>query len=119
MRPGLMTCSARWGSGSSGSTLAPQDRNNTLTALAGVEPVAGAQHAGHRRLQFFLSESLWDPGRVNARQLEPLLSELPWIFVKLGRVPATQTTYTGRLTASRRWRRSARADSRAHTARGG
>ena len=46
--------------------LAPRDRNKTLTALAGAEPVAGAQHPAVQRLQFFLSESRWDPEQVNA-----------------------------------------------------
>jgi DDE superfamily endonuclease len=55
--------------------LAPRDRNKTLTALAGAEPVAGAQHAAVQRLQFFLSESRWDPERVNARRLELLLAD--------------------------------------------
>src|SRR5690348_7731646 len=45
--------------------LAPRDRNKTLTALAGAEPVAGAQHRSVQRLQFFLSESRWDPEQVN------------------------------------------------------
>jgi hypothetical protein len=54
--------------------LAPRDRNKTLTALAGAEPVAGAQHPAVQRLQFFLSESRWDPDRVNARRLELLLA---------------------------------------------
>jgi hypothetical protein len=44
----------------------------TLTALAGAEPVAGAQHRSVQRLQFFLSESRWDPEQVNARRLELL-----------------------------------------------
>src|SRR5215510_15007636 len=52
--------------------LAPRDRNKTLTALVGAEPVAGAQHPAVQRLQFFLSESRWDAGRVNARRLELL-----------------------------------------------
>jgi hypothetical protein len=52
--------------------LAPRDRNKTLTALAGAEPVSGAQHAAVQRLQFFLSESRWDPEQVNARRLELL-----------------------------------------------
>jgi SRSO17 transposase len=43
-----------------GGLLAPRDRNKTLTALAGAEPVTGAQHAAVQRLQFFLSESRWD-----------------------------------------------------------
>src|SRR5712671_7093207 len=55
--------------------LAPRDRNKTLTALAGAEPVAGAQHRSVQRLQFFLSESRWDPGRVNSRRLELLLAD--------------------------------------------
>src|SRR5206468_1357887 len=42
--------------------LAPRDRNKTLTALAGAEPVTGAQHPAVQRLQFFLSESRWGPG---------------------------------------------------------
>src|ERR1700746_2991860 len=50
--------------------LAPRDRNKTLTALAGAEPVTGAQHPAVQRLQFFLSESRWDAGQVNARRLE-------------------------------------------------
>jgi hypothetical protein len=55
--------------------LAPRDRNKTLTALAGAEPVAGAQHPAVQRLQFFLSESRWDPERVNARRLELLRAD--------------------------------------------
>jgi SRSO17 transposase len=55
--------------------LAPRDRNKTLTALAGAEPVTGAQHAAVQRLQFFLSESRWDAERVNARRLELLRSD--------------------------------------------
>src|SRR5262249_6619926 len=56
-----------------GGLLAPRERNKTLTALAGAEPVAGAGHPAVQRLQFFLSESRWDPERVNARQLEVLV----------------------------------------------
>src|SRR5690349_278623 len=55
--------------------LAPRDRNKTLTALAGAEPVAGAQHPAVQRLQLFLSESRWDADRVNARRLELLLAD--------------------------------------------
>ena len=55
--------------------LAPRDRNKTLTALAGAEPVAGAQHPAVQRLQFFLSESRWDPEAVNARRRELLLAD--------------------------------------------
>src|SRR5487761_1114096 len=55
--------------------LAPRDRNKTLTALAGAEPVAGAQHAAVQRLQFFLSESVWNPERVSDRRLELLRAD--------------------------------------------
>src|SRR5436309_15860617 len=55
--------------------LAPRDRNKTLKALAGAEPVAGAQHPAVQRLQFFLSESRWDPGQVNVRRLEMLAAD--------------------------------------------
>src|SRR3954464_14164339 len=55
--------------------LLPRDRNKTLTALAGTEPVVGAQHPAVQELQFFLSESTWDPERVNQRRLELLLDD--------------------------------------------
>src|SRR5438309_9673964 len=55
--------------------LAPRDRNKTLTALAGAEPVAGAQDTAVQRLQFFLWESRGDPERVNARRMERLLAD--------------------------------------------
>src|SRR3954452_3938753 len=54
---------------------APRERNKTLTALAGAEPVVGAQHPAVQRLQFFLSESTWDAEQVNARRLEVLLAD--------------------------------------------
>src|SRR5258707_5144262 len=43
--------------------------------MAGAEPVAGAQHPAVQRLQFFLSESRWDPGQVHSRRLELLLAD--------------------------------------------
>ncbi|WP_251064737.1 transposase [Streptomyces sp. ISL-44] len=55
--------------------LLPRDRNKTLTALAGVEPVTGAQHPAVQRLQFFLSESTWKFEQVNARRLELLVAD--------------------------------------------
>src|SRR6201997_3966427 len=55
--------------------LAPRERTKTLTALAGAEPVTGAQHPAVQRLQFFLSESRWDPEQVNARRLELLRTD--------------------------------------------
>jgi len=54
--------------------LAPRDRNKTLTALAGAEPVTGSKLPAVQRLQFFLPESVWDPERVNDRRLELLLA---------------------------------------------
>jgi hypothetical protein len=56
--------------------LLPKGRNKTLTALAGTEPIAGAQGAPVQRLQFFLSESGWEAEALNARRLE-LLREDP------------------------------------------
>jgi SRSO17 transposase len=52
--------------------LLPRDRNKTLTALAGTEPVVGAQAAPVQRLQCLLSESAWDAAAVNRRRLEVL-----------------------------------------------
>src|SRR5262245_54297556 len=54
--------------------LLPRDRNKTLTALAGAEPVVAAQAAAVQRLQFFLSESTWDAEAINTRRLALLLS---------------------------------------------
>ena len=55
--------------------LAPRDRNKTLTALAGAEPVTGSKLPAVQRLQFFLSESVWEPEPVNARRLELLRAD--------------------------------------------
>ena len=55
--------------------LLPRDRNKTLTALAGAEPVAQAQAAPVQQLQFFLSESTWDADAVNARRLEVVCTD--------------------------------------------
>ena len=55
--------------------LAPRDRNKTLTALAGAEPVTGSKLPAVQRLQFFLSESVWDPEVVNGRRLELLRAD--------------------------------------------
>src|SRR5437016_8442234 len=63
--------------------LAPRDRNKTLTALAGAEPVAGAQHPAVQRLQFFLSESRWNSEVVNDgswahASIQRAHVQLPW-----------------------------------------
>jgi hypothetical protein len=55
--------------------LLPRDRNKTLTALAGAEPVVGAQAPAVQRLQFFLSEAPWDADALNARRLEVVLGD--------------------------------------------
>jgi SRSO17 transposase len=55
--------------------LLPRERNKTLTALAGAEPVVGAQDPGVQRLQFFLSESHWDAEKINDRRLELLAAD--------------------------------------------
>jgi SRSO17 transposase len=57
--------------------LLPRERNKTLTALVGTEPVVGAQAAPVQRLQWFLSESSWDVQAVNAQRLALLLEESP------------------------------------------
>ena len=49
--------------------LLPAERNKTLTALANTEPLVAAQHASAQALQWFLSESGWDPKAVNARRI--------------------------------------------------
>ena len=54
--------------------LLPAERNKTLTALANTEPVVGAQRKEAQSLQWFLSESRWDPEELNERRLELLLS---------------------------------------------
>ncbi len=51
----------------------PAERNKTLTALANTEPVVGAQRREAQSLQWFLSESGWNPEEVNERRLELLL----------------------------------------------
>jgi hypothetical protein len=55
--------------------LLPRDRNKTLTALAGTEPVVGAQHRAVQGLQWFLSEASWDAEQVNRRRVQLLLDD--------------------------------------------
>jgi SRSO17 transposase len=55
--------------------LLPQERNKTLTALANTEPVVGAQHPRAQGLQWFLSESTWDPRAVNERRVALLCAD--------------------------------------------
>src|SRR5215216_1954086 len=57
--------------------LLPIERNKTLTALANTEPVVGAQRKEAQSLQWFLSESGWDPQQINRRRIELLLEADP------------------------------------------
>jgi SRSO17 transposase len=52
--------------------LLPAERNKTLTTLANTEPLKGAQRREAQSLQWFLSESGWDPEKVNECRLELL-----------------------------------------------
>ena len=58
-----------------GGLLAPRDRNKTLTALAGAEPVVQAQGPEVQRLQYFLSEAEWSAEVLDARRLALLQAE--------------------------------------------
>jgi SRSO17 transposase len=55
--------------------LAPRERNKTLTALAGAEPVVQASHPAVQRLQYFVSESPWDAEKVNDRRIQLLTAD--------------------------------------------
>jgi SRSO17 transposase len=55
--------------------LLPAERNKTLTALANTEPVVGVQPKEAQSLQWFLSESRWDPQQINERRIELLFEE--------------------------------------------
>ena len=55
--------------------LLAEERNKTLTALANTEPVVGAQRKEAQSLQWFLSESSWDPEKVSRRRIGSMLRE--------------------------------------------
>jgi hypothetical protein len=55
--------------------LLAEERNKTLTALANTEPVVGAQHKEAQSLQWFLTESSWDPEQINRRRVELMLED--------------------------------------------
>jgi hypothetical protein len=55
--------------------LLPAERNKTLTALANTEPFKGAQRKEAQSLQWFLSESGWDPHQINERRLELMVAD--------------------------------------------
>jgi SRSO17 transposase len=56
--------------------LLPAERNKTLTALANVEPVVGAQRPAAQRLQWFLSESTWDAQAITLRRQAVLRADV-------------------------------------------
>ncbi|GAC1530530.1 MAG: hypothetical protein NVS2B4_09450 [Ramlibacter sp.] len=95
--------------------LLPRERNKTLTALAGAEPVVQAQAAAVQRLQFFLCEAAWDSEAVNAKRLALLAEQSRgslrtpvgyWCSTTpaTGRKAMPQTTWPGSISA--RWARS-------------
>ena len=53
----------------------PQERNKPLTALANTESVVGAQHPRAQGLQWFLSESTWDPDALTQRRVEVVCAD--------------------------------------------
>jgi SRSO17 transposase len=55
--------------------LLPAERNKTLTALANTEPIIGAQRKEAQSLQWFLSESTWDPEQINRRRVRLMLQD--------------------------------------------
>jgi SRSO17 transposase len=55
--------------------LLPRDPNKTMTALAGAEPVVGAQHGAVQGLQWFVTESSWDHQQVNRRRVQLLVAD--------------------------------------------
>src|SRR5713226_7737850 len=55
--------------------LFPRDRNKTLTALVGAEPITQAQTGPVQQLQFFLSEAEWDAEAVTRRRIEELQAD--------------------------------------------
>ncbi len=52
--------------------LVPRDRNKTLTALVGAEPIVQAQTAPVQQLQFFLREAAWEAEAVTSRRIDHL-----------------------------------------------
>ena len=71
--------------------LMPEERNKTLTALANTEPVAGAQRKEAQSLQWFLTESNWDPEEVNRRRVELMLEDSQTAPTKSGALVIDET----------------------------
>jgi SRSO17 transposase len=49
--------------------LLASERNKTLTSLVNAEPIVGAQAVRVQKLQWYLSESSWDPAQINQQRL--------------------------------------------------
>src|SRR5215204_7173025 len=71
--------------------LLSDERNKTLTALANTEPVVGAQRKEAQSLQWFLTESGWDPEAVNRRRVELMLEEPKTAPVESGALVIDET----------------------------
>lgn len=71
--------------------LLPEERNKTLTALANTEPVDGAQRKEAQSLQWFLTESSWDPQEVNRRRVQMLLEDPQTAPVESGALVIDET----------------------------
>lgn len=71
--------------------LMPEERNKTLTALANTEPVAGTQRKEAQSLQWFLTESSWDPEEVNRRRVELMLEDSKTAPTKSGALVIDET----------------------------
>jgi SRSO17 transposase len=71
--------------------LLSDERNKTLTALANTEPVVGAQRKEAQSLQWFLTESGWDPEAVNRRRVQLMLEEPETAPVESGALVIDET----------------------------
>lgn len=71
--------------------LLADERNKTLTALANTDPVSGAQRKEAQRLQWFLTESSWEPEAVNRRRVELMLEDPKTAPVESGALVIDET----------------------------
>lgn len=71
--------------------LLPEERNKTLTTLANTEPVDGAQRKEAQSLQWFLTESSWDPQEVNRRRVQMLVEDPQTAPVESGALVIDET----------------------------
>jgi hypothetical protein len=59
--------------------LLPRDRNKTLTALVGAEPITQAQTAPVQQLQFFLTEAVCSPAEISSLFDEMWEAQRPYL----------------------------------------